>query len=123
VPSYNEVRKQLCRHRTVRCIPVPDPLNLPDELRTTLRGREVEDGDVNKGERFLLHSGQSGRLLVFCASTELAVLHQSEYIICDGTFEMSPDTSYQLYTIHGFMLGEGTMIIQSNMFDQPRVVT
>jgi len=107
VPAYNEVRTQLCRHRSVRCIAVPDPLNLPDELRTTLRGREVNDGDVNQGERFLLHSGQDGRLLVFCAATELAVLHHSEYIVCDGTFEMSPDTAYQLYTIHGFIEDEG----------------
>ena len=38
--------------------------------RSILDGREVNDGDVNKGERFLLHSGQDGRLSVFCMATE-----------------------------------------------------
>ena len=39
----------------------------------------------------------------FCAQTEL---YQSEYIVCDGTFEKYPDSSFQLYTIHGFRDGE-----------------
>ena len=43
---------------------------------------------------------------VFCARTELALLHQSEFIVCDGTFEMAPDCAYQLYTLHGFLHGE-----------------
>jgi len=73
----------------------------------TLRGREVAEGDEFHSERFLLYSGQGGRLHVFCAATEVAVLHQTEYIVCDGTIEMSPSTSYQLYTIHGFKDGEG----------------
>jgi len=43
---------------------------------------------------------------VFCALTELALLHQSEFIVCDGTVEMAPDCAYQLYTLHGFLHGE-----------------
>jgi len=43
---------------------------------------------------------------VFCALTELALLHQSEFIVCDGTFEMAPDCAYQLYTLRGFLHGE-----------------
>jgi len=35
-------------------------------------------------------------LLIFCAQTELAVMHRSQYIVCDGTFEMAPDTAYQV---------------------------
>ena len=106
-PSYDDVRIQLSRHRAVRCTPVPDPLNIPDSLRVTLRGREALDSDPNKNEQFLLYSGQGGRLLVFCAGTELATVHQSEYLVCDGTFEMTPQSSYQLYTIHGYLCGEG----------------
>jgi len=109
--AYNEVRVQLSKHRTVRCTPVPDPLNIPESLRVTLRGREAVDGDLNKDEPFLLYSGQGGRLLVFCAQTELATIYQSEYLICDGTFEMAPDCSYQLYTIHGFLRGEGLPLL------------
>jgi len=111
LPSYNEVRCQLSRHRAVRCTPIPDPLCLPDELRTTLRGRSVAEDDVNWNEPFLLHSGQNGKLYVFCAKSELAVIHDSEYLVCDGTFEMSPDTAYQVYTIHGFCNGEGMALL------------
>ena len=56
--------------------------------------------DVYKRQLFV------GRLVVFCARTELAALYQSEYVICDGTFEMAPNTAYQLYTFHGFVNGE-----------------
>jgi len=43
---------------------------------------------------------------VFCARTELEVLRQSMYLVCDGMFEMSPDSACQLYTIHGFYFGK-----------------
>ena len=111
LPTFSQVQAQLSRHRQHTCIPVPDPRNIPDELKTTLRGREVCDGDPHKDERFLLYSGQDGRLLVFCAPTELAVLYQSEYVVCDGTFEMSPDSAYQLYTMHGFLHGESMPLV------------
>jgi len=106
-PLYSEVRIQLSRLRTVRCTPVPDPLNIPESLRVTRRGREALDGDQNNNEQFLLYTGQEGRLQLFCSQTELATIRQSEYLVCDGTFEMAPDCSYQLYTIHGYMRGEG----------------
>jgi hypothetical protein len=66
----------------------------------------VVDDDINKNERFLLYSGQEGRLLVFCADTELESIYYSHFLICDGTFEMSPDSAYQLYTIHGYVEGD-----------------
>jgi len=110
-PSFNEVRCQLSRHRTAQHIPVTDPRNIPDELRVTLRGRQLPVGDVNHGERFLLYEGDGGRLLIFCARTELQILHQSKYVICDGTFEMAPDDSYQLYTVHGFYHAESVPLV------------
>ena len=57
LPFYSEVRRQLARHRAQRCTPVPDPLNLPDSLRVTLRGRQVAPDDNNFDEQFLLYSG------------------------------------------------------------------
>ena len=111
LPTFSEVQAQLSRHRQHTCIPVPDPQNIPDELRKTLRGREVSDDDPNKDERFLLYSSQDSRLLVFCAPTELKVLHQSEFVVSDGTFEMSPDSAYQLYTMHGFLNGESMPLV------------
>ena len=73
----------------------------------TIRGNSVDPDDANYRERFLLYSGQEGKLLIFAAETELQTLHQSDYIICDGTFEMAPQSSYQLYTLHGMYHGEG----------------
>ena len=100
--TYNEVCTQLGRHQSVRCTPVPDPLCLQDKLNTRLRGREVEEGNPAHGERFLIYSCQGGRLQVFCADTELAVLYQTEYVIYGGTFETAPDSAYQVYMVHGF---------------------
>ena len=95
--TYSDVQSQLSRHRKHQCTPVPDTLNIPEALRTTLRGRELLDDDPNYNEQFLLYSGQGSRLLVFCVCTELEVLRQSKYIVCNGTFEMCPDTAYQLH--------------------------
>jgi len=111
LPTFSEVQAQLSRHRQYQCTPVPDPLNIPEALRTTLRGRELDESDPNYNEQFLLYSGQEGRLLVFCARTELVVLQQSAYIVCDGTFEMCPNTAYQLYSLHGFYGGEAAPLL------------
>jgi len=72
-----------------------------------MRRQELANDNANSGERFLLHSDQDARLLVFGAATELEVLHETEYVVCDRTFEMSPSTTYQVYTIHGYCHGEG----------------
>ena len=53
---------------------------------------------------------KEGKLLIFCAKTELSVIHESEYLICDGTFEMAPDSSYQLH-IAWFCSGEGMPLL------------
>jgi len=60
LPSCDEVRCQLTRHRTHSCVPVPDARSIPAELQTTLRGRQAPDGDPKQDERFLLYSGQEG---------------------------------------------------------------
>ena len=73
--SFQKVRRQLGRHRESRKIPVPDVLNIQALLRVTRRGRDVVEGDANYGERFLLYTGQDGKLLAICADTELKVLH------------------------------------------------
>ena len=53
----------------------------------------------------------AGRLLVFGADIELRTLFNSEYVVCDGTFEMSPQSSYQLYTCHGYVKGEAMPMV------------
>lgn len=108
---FTAVRRTLQRRRIETHIPVPDPFNIPDDLCITLRGRNVEATDPNYMERFLMYSGQEGKIQIFCANTELEILRNSEYIICDGTFEMAPRSSYQLYTMHGFHKGEGMPLL------------
>jgi len=44
--------------------------------------------------------------VIFCARSELTALYQSDFVVCDGTFEMAPDSAYQLYTLHSFIHGE-----------------
>ena len=110
-PTFPEIRRQLYRHRDATHIPVPDPFDLPDELRTTIRGKSVDTSDINSNERFLLYTGQDGRLQIFAADTELHTLYNSEYVICDGTFEMTPNSSYQLYTMHAFVGDEGMPVV------------
>ena len=34
-----------------------------------------------------------------------------DYWVCDGTFEMAPESAYQLYTIHGFFNGETLALV------------
>ena len=60
VPAFREIKRQLNRHRTERCVPVPDRLNIPEALRTTLRGREAPADYPVKGEQFLRYTGQNG---------------------------------------------------------------
>ena len=60
-PTYASVRRLLSRHRAQRCTPIPDPLNIPDLLRSILRGREADDESSHKNERFLLYSGENGK--------------------------------------------------------------
>lgn len=110
-PSFPSVKGQLYRHQAHLKVYVPNPLDVPDELQCTLRGRYLSTDDANYRERFLLYSGQGGRLLIFSADTDLKRLHQSEYLICDGTFEMAPTCSYQLYTIHGYYCGQGMPLV------------
>ena len=99
------------KHHTTENIPVPNPYDIPEELCTTVRGKSVRPLDENYLERFLLHSGQGGKLLIFSADTELKTLSESEYIVCDGTFEMAPNSSCQFYTLHGFYGEEGLPLV------------
>ena len=97
-PTFTDIRSSLYRHRQAEHIPVPDPCDIPEELQTTVRGKSVGPDDENFREQFLLHAGQDGKLLVFCADSELQTLYNSEYVVCDGTFEMAPNSAYQLHT-------------------------
>ena len=75
-----------------------DPCNISDQLRTTLRGKNLDPDDINCRERFLLHRRQD----IFSVDTEVLDAHQSQNLIREDTFQMAPNTAYQLYTIHRY---------------------
>lgn len=88
--------------------------NLPVQYQLTLRGRTAFDADPNNKvanpqangfEKFLCYN-QNG-MMIFASENDFRVLHDSEYWIADGTFEMCPKGFAQIYTIHGFRHGEG----------------
>jgi len=58
MPMYSDVQSQLSRHRQHQCTPVPDRLNIPECLRTTLKGCELLDDDPNLKTQILLYRGQ-----------------------------------------------------------------
>jgi hypothetical protein len=53
------------------------------------------------GDAFLLH--QDDRMLIFSTTDNLRHLSHADTYFCDGTFEVSPELYYQMYTIHAFV--------------------
>lgn len=118
---FSSVDRRLRFNRQAACIPVPDPLNLPLELQRTLRGNTLPPAHQHHRERWLLHSGQptrQGRLLIFASDDELRALHGTVYIIADGNFKIAPDPSYQVYTILGYINGEGVSLATALLPDK-----
>lgn len=108
IGGYKKHRSSLYRHLKKSLIPIEDPANLPHEYRLTLRGREnlaADEGADVINDRMLLH--QEDGLLIFSTDLDLDTLHESEFWVMDGTFQMCPAPFMQLYTIHGFKNGEG----------------
>lgn len=91
-------------------VPIPDERDIPYVYTVTLPARHAHNRDPDNLialERFLLHRNEN--MMVFASDTDLRILGQSEYVIGDGTFEMVPNGYLQLYTLHGFKNGEGTV--------------
>lgn len=94
-------------------IPIPNPAEIPIEYQLTITGRQAYARNANDQaniaqERFLLHN-QHG-MLIFASDLDLQVLHNSEFWIADGTFEMRPRIFAQIYTIHAFVNNEGMVL-------------
>jgi len=65
---------------------------IPDALKTTYSGRDfiLRDGGVD----------QMGRILIFGTPESLKLLKESRFWYGDGTFAVSPELFYQMYTIN-----------------------
>ena len=100
LPSYDTSRRTITRKRQNAQVSIPKVKllkelgDIPEPLTKT-----------HDGQSFLYYdSGVSAsRLLIFCTSPALELLNESEIWHCDGTFSVSPEVFYQLYTIHGMV--------------------
>ena len=60
------------------------------------------------GNRFLLHDscdGDPNRLLIFATNEGLSLLESSDHWFADGTCSVSPNTFFQVYTVHAVFHG------------------
>ena len=69
-------------------IPVHDINNLPIHYQLTLRGREAPNDSPLAQERMLIYNANN--IAIFSSELDLQVLHESEFWIGDGTFEVVP---------------------------------
>lgn len=99
-PKESAVKRTIQRQRRKVMPDIPkslDELTIPEDWQKS-----------GKGDQWLLcdtHYG-SDRLLIFCTDTNLRHLCRSTVWYGDGTFSVAPQHFYQLYTIHGVVMGE-----------------
>lgn len=109
-PTFDAMKTPLNQHRRVNTLAVPDVQNIPLEYRVTWRGRNFPAGSPFHNERWLLHSARQGEILIFASDEDLRAIHECDYIIADGTFNRAPGDSFQFYTIHACIGGEGAPV-------------
>ncbi|XP_071089379.1 uncharacterized protein [Haliotis cracherodii] len=98
IPTLYKVDTVLYKSRTKVRPPLPtirSGINLPDNYKQT-----------TTGDRFLLHSEDNNKLMIFSTANNLRHLAAAETYFCDGTFSMCPNLFYQIYTIHAFVHGK-----------------
>uniref|UniRef100_A0A915IGU5 Uncharacterized protein n=1 Tax=Romanomermis culicivorax TaxID=13658 RepID=A0A915IGU5_ROMCU len=91
----------------INLIPIPDQNNLPIGYHLALMGKEAQARDskyLNEKERFMF-TNKNG-ILIFASNMNLQILHDPEYWIADGTFELRPTIFAQIYTVHDFIQNE-----------------
>ena len=90
--------RRIQRRRVVAHIPNPlstSVLNVPDDLRTTIRGEPFYAFDSGKEDPNLF--------IIFTTTQNLDELEFSAKWAVDGTFAVCPSLFYQLYTMHGII--------------------
>ena len=97
LPTLSSVKRTIRRHKSlveengINHDSVAE-LQIPARYRFTL-----------KEENFLIYdsgSGDTNRMLIFCAPKMLSLLGESQSWYADGTFKVVPEQFFQLYTIH-----------------------
>ena len=98
LPSLRSVDASLYRkrHRVLSSLPSKrSEIEVPVVYRTTAAG-----------ENLLLHATNDNDLMIFCTSTNLRHLCESDILCVDGTFDGAPALFSQVLTLHGFVHGK-----------------
>jgi hypothetical protein len=103
LPRIEHIRRTIRRFRAV----AGDPVNPRDRANVPIIPDEFQV--TSNGDRFLLHDsgvGDADRMIIFGTDQCLDLLKQSDHWFCDGTFAVSPEIFYQVYTIHAICNGK-----------------
>ena len=95
LPNQRTMVRRIQRRRVVTHISNPlstSVLNVPDDLRTTIRGEPFYAFDSGKED--------PNRFIIFTTTQNLDELEFSAKWAVDGTFATCPSLFYQLYTMH-----------------------
>ncbi|CAF4623227.1 unnamed protein product [Rotaria socialis] len=96
LPNFKYIKRNIQRQRQKNDLPqIPHDKNftmVPTSLTMTIRN-----------DAFLqFHSGPGDhRLIIFSSPEQLKILEETEEILIDGTFKITPVIFTQLYTMHG----------------------
>lgn len=108
---YRKINK---RYPTLRCI--GDPAPAWQELSQTWESRN----STNLSESYVLFEQTQPPFLIMASSLDIQTLHKSKHWVCDGTFDYCPPEFSQLYSIHGFVRGEGLPLVVGLLPDKTR---
>ncbi|CAF1192190.1 unnamed protein product [Adineta ricciae] len=86
LPQTESLLRTIRRQRQAE--PTTPGNRLPDQLKQT-----------DRGENFVLHEDKD--LIIFTTNSNLSVLKTCKHWFADGTFSVSPEDFYQMFTLHG----------------------
>ncbi|CAF1683717.1 unnamed protein product, partial [Adineta ricciae] len=86
LPQTESLLRTIRRQRQAE--PTTPGNRLPDQLKQT-----------DRGESFVLHEDKD--LIIFTTNSNLSVLKTCKHWFADGTFSVSPEDFYQMFTLHG----------------------
>ena len=98
MPNQRTMVSRIQRRRVIAHIPNPlstSVLNVPDHLKTTIRGEPFYAFDSGKED--------PNRFIIFTTTQKLYELEFSAKWSVDDTFAICPSLFHQLYTMHGII--------------------
>lgn len=108
LPERNTLKRKVNRYQNKNRPRLPEGLEdvvIKPPYDKTLRHRQFLQFDSRDHEDEYEDEDDVGRVLIFYTDKSLECLVRSKIVFCDGTFKVVPLIFYQLYTIHGTVLG------------------